>query len=78
MPDGVIDEHDLVNIGTPDNPRWVAPTGLKKDAMWYTPAVLAIQDSDTDVMYFSTSQGNVQLQRVEAEKVGMFYWREIQ
>ena len=78
VPDGKIDEHDLVNIGTPDNPRYVAPTGLKRDAMWYTPAVLAVQDSETDVMYFSTSEGDVQLMKVEAEKTGVYYWREIE
>jgi len=77
VPDGKIDEHDLVNIGTPDNPRYVAPTGLMRDAMWYTPAVLAVQDAETDVMYFSTSEGDVQLMKVEAEKTGVYYWREI-
>jgi len=77
VPDGKIDEHDLVNIGSPDNPRWVAPTGLRREAMWYTPAILAVQDSDTDLMYFSTSEGDVQVQGIEGEKVGVFFWREI-
>lgn len=77
VPDGEIDEHDLVNIGSPDNPHYVAPTGLKKDAMWYTPAVLPVAEQDADIMYFSTSEGDVKLERVEAEKVGMFYWREL-
>ncbi len=77
MPDGKIDEHDLVNIGTPSNPYYVAPTGLSRDAMWYTPAVLAVAESETDVMYFSTSEGDVKLEKVEAEKVGVYYWREI-
>ena len=77
IPDGKIDEHDLINIGTPDNPRYVAPTGLMRDAMWYTPAVLAVQDAETDVMYFSTSEGDVRITRIEAEEIGVYYWREI-
>ncbi len=77
VPDGVIDEHDLVNIGTPANPRYVAPSGLERQSMWYTPAVLPVQDSDVDIMYFSTSEGDVQLEKVQAEQIGMFFWREI-
>ncbi|MFH1984042.1 MAG: PilC/PilY family type IV pilus protein, partial [Pseudomonadota bacterium] len=77
VPDGVIDEHDLVNIGTAEHPRYVAPTGLERQSMWYTPAVLPVKDSDVDIMYFSTSDGDVKLEKVEAEQTGMFYWREI-
>jgi type IV pilus assembly protein PilY1 len=78
MPDGKIDDHDLVNIGTANNPHYVAPTGLRRNAMWYTPAVLAVANSETDVMYFSTSEGNIEIMDVGAEKVGLFFWREIE
>ncbi|MCP3881590.1 MAG: hypothetical protein GY701_24860, partial [Sulfitobacter sp.] len=59
VPDGKIDEHDLVNIGTPDNPMMVAPTGLRRDAMWYTPTILAVDDAETDILHISNSKGGV-------------------
>jgi hypothetical protein len=66
---------DLINIGTPTNPIWVAPTGLKKAGLWYSPAVLGIEGTDTDRLYFSTSDANVETEQVAGEKLGFLYWR---
>jgi type IV pilus assembly protein PilY1 len=83
VPDGIIDSHDLINIGSPDKPIWVAPSGLiERQAMLYTPAILPLPpDPDggggkRDVKYFSTSRGTVQTVREKGEKIGMFYWKE--
>jgi Tfp pilus tip-associated adhesin PilY1 len=81
VPDGIIDSHDLINIGSPSRPIWVAPSGLiQRQAMLYSPAILPLpptEDGDRrDIKYFSTSRGTVQTVREAGERVGMFYWKE--
>nr|MDJ0990596.1 hypothetical protein [Desulfobacterales bacterium] len=70
-----VNDSDLINIGTADNPVWVAPDGLKKSGIWYTPAVLSIPGSGMDVLYFSTSGGTVESEFTTGEKLGFYYWR---
>ena len=38
--DRVIDENDLINIGTEDDPIWVAPTGLQGEGRLQPPVIL--------------------------------------
>jgi type IV pilus assembly protein PilY1 len=89
VPDGIIDSHDLINIGSPTKPIWVAPSGLiQRQAMLYSPAILPLppidsdgdgvidDDEDRDIKYFSTSRGTVQTVREKGERIGMFYWKE--
>ena len=73
--DDRVNSSDLINIGTPSNPIWVAPTGLKKSGLWYSPAVLGIEGTDTDRLYFSTSDANVETEQTAGEKLGFLYWR---
>lgn len=73
--DNRVNNEDLINIGTPTNPIWVAPTGLKKSGLWYSPAVLGIEGTDTDRLYFSTSDANVETEQTAGEKLGFLYWR---
>ena len=73
--DESVNNSDLINIGTPKNPIWVAPTGLKKSGLWYSPAVLGIEGTDTDRLYFSTSDANVETEQTAGEKLGFLYWR---
>nr|MDJ0876507.1 hypothetical protein [Desulfobacterales bacterium] len=70
-----VNDSDLINIGTAQNPVWAPPSGLKKSGIWYTPAVLSIPGSGTDVLYFSTSGGSVETEFTTGEKLGFFYWR---
>jgi len=70
-----VNNADLINIGTPENPIWVAPTGLKKSGLWYSPAVLGIEGTATDRLYFSTSDANVETEQTAGEKLGFLYWR---
>ena len=38
--DGVIDDNDRINIGTDDDPVWVAPTGLHASGRLHPPAIV--------------------------------------
>ena len=81
VPDGIIDSHDLINIGSPEKPVWVAPSGLiQRQSMLYTPAILPLPPTDDglkrDIKYFSTSRGTVETVREKGENIGMFYWKE--
>jgi len=73
--DGVINDLDLINIGTAANPVWVPPTGLRRDGLLYSPAILTIPGTGTDVLHFSTSGGNLESEIAITEKVGFLYWR---
>ena len=73
--DGVIDSNDLINIGTEDNPIWVAPTGLQSEGRLYPPAILRI-DEDKEKKYFSSSRGKIVEMMEKAAKLGMSYWIE--
>jgi Tfp pilus tip-associated adhesin PilY1 len=73
--DGVIDSNDLVNIGTDDDPIWVAPTGLKSEVRLYPPAILRIGE-DKEKKYFSSSRGIIVEMTEKAAKLGMSYWIE--
>jgi len=73
--DGEINNLDLINIGTAANPVWVAPTGLRREGLLYSPAILTIPGTGTDVLHFSTSGGNLESEIAISEKVGFLYWR---
>ena len=70
-----VNDSDYINIGTADNPVWAPPTGLKQSGIYYTPAVLSIPGTGTDVLYFSTSGGSVETEFSTGEKLGFHYWR---
>ena len=75
--DGIIDMQDMINIGSVNNPIWVAPTGWSKTGIYYPPAALSLPGGVTK-QYFSTSEGNVDTAITEDEKKGLFSWREIE
>jgi Tfp pilus tip-associated adhesin PilY1 len=70
-----VNNADLINIGTPDNPMWVAPTGLRRSELLYTPSILTIPGTGTDALHFSQSGGNLQTEIAITEKLGFLYWR---
>jgi hypothetical protein len=76
--DGKLDSDDKLNIGSPAKPVWVAPSGIKKLGMYYTPAILSIKDSATAMGYFSRSDGSIDAMSMLDEVIGMFSWREIE
>ena len=75
----VIDEKDLVLIGydADGNEIWAPPSGLLKSGLWYAPAIVALPAGTVDVSYSATSEGDVQIQRIAAEQVGMTFWKEL-
>ena len=73
--DGVIDDNDLVNIGTEEDPIRVPPTGLQSEGRLYPPAILRI-DEDKEKKYFSSSRGKIVEMTEKAAKLGMSYWLE--
>jgi type IV pilus assembly protein PilY1 len=73
--DGVIDDNDLVNIGTEDDPIYVPPTGLKSEGRLYPPAILRI-DEDKEKKYFSSSRGKIVEMTEKAANLGLSYWIE--
>jgi Tfp pilus tip-associated adhesin PilY1 len=70
-----VDGGDLINIGTASNPIWVAPTGLRRKGLWYTPAVLNIPGSAWDRLFFSTSNAGTEDEIIAGEQLGIYYWR---
>jgi type IV pilus assembly protein PilY1 len=73
--DNRVNNADLINIGTAANPIWVAPTGLRRAGLLYSPAILTIPGTGTDVLHFSTSGGNLESEIAITEKLGFLYWR---
>jgi type IV pilus assembly protein PilY1 len=72
--DGKIDTNDLVNIGTPQNPIMVAPSGIKYDGKVQPPTYL-IMPNGTELLYMSSSKNKIETQRERAAKLGVTYWR---
>jgi len=72
--DGVIDQRDLINIGTEENPQWVAPTGIQKAGRLQPPAVLRM--GNEEMKYFSSSSGAIATVMEKAVRLGIVYWIE--
>jgi type IV pilus assembly protein PilY1 len=70
-----VNNADMINIGTTDNPIYVPPTGLRHAGLLYSPAILTIPGSGTDVLHFSTSGGKLESEIAVTEKLGFLYWR---
>ncbi|MGD8961626.1 MAG: PilC/PilY family type IV pilus protein [Desulfobacterales bacterium] len=72
--DGVIDGQDMVNIGTPTDPVWVPPTCIRFDGRLQPPAIIILDDK-REMLYMSSSKGEIELQLKKAAKLGMTFWR---
>jgi type IV pilus assembly protein PilY1 len=70
-----VNNADLINIGTTKNPIYVAPSGLRRSGLLYSPAILTIPGTNKDILHFSTSSGNLETEIAVAEKLGFLYWR---
>jgi len=76
--DGVIDNKDLINIGTEENPEWVVPTGIEYPGRLMAPAILRDPFKDEEIKYFSTSVGSIIMLKERAVKLGISYWIEFE
>jgi Tfp pilus tip-associated adhesin PilY1 len=72
--DGVIDDQDMVNIGTDADPIMVPPTGVMFGGRLQPPAII-ILDDNREMLYMSSSKGEIELQLKKAAKLGMTFWR---
>jgi type IV pilus assembly protein PilY1 len=72
--DNVVDYGDLINIGTEEDPEWVAPTGIEYDGRLMPPAILRLEDEE--IKYFSTNEGSIITLREKAVSLGVTYWLE--
>ncbi|OPX37668.1 MAG: hypothetical protein B1H12_04395 [Desulfobacteraceae bacterium 4484_190.2] len=76
--DGVIDDNDMINIGTAENPIWVVPTGMKKEGQLQPPAILIDPEGDVEIKYFSSSSGTIETVYERPPLLGISYWREFE
>jgi len=76
--DGVIDENDMINIGTDENPIWVVPTGIQMPGQIQPPAILIDPDTGLEIKYLSSSSGTIEKVKEKAAMVGITHWREFE
>jgi len=76
--DNIIDENDLINIGTDSDPIWVAPTGVQSEGRLQPPAILRMPQGETEMKYFSSSRGTIVTVEESAVTLGMSYWMEFE
>jgi type IV pilus assembly protein PilY1 len=79
--DGVIDEHDRINIAAPgDPPVYLVPSGLGFKGRLQPPAILRLipgEGGKMEVKYFSSSAGSIETMTEVSAKIGMIYWQEL-
>ena len=73
--DGVVDESDVVNIGTEEDPEWVPASGIVYEGRLMPPAIL--QKGEEEIKYFSTNVGNIVTLTEKGVKLGLSYWIEL-
>jgi type IV pilus assembly protein PilY1 len=71
--DGVVDDKDLINIGTVTDPIWVPPTGPKIDGKVELPSYLI--DGQVEKGFYNTSDTDIKEILQKAPRLGMTYWR---
>jgi type IV pilus assembly protein PilY1 len=73
--DGKIDSNDLINIGTEEDPIYASPTGKLNIGMLHAPKFVKITDK-LDKVIMSDSSGDIPVEDIEGESLGMYYWIE--
>ncbi|MCP3177383.1 PQQ-binding-like beta-propeller repeat protein [Desulfuromonas sp. KJ2020] len=66
---------NLINIGTVDDPVYVAPTGKSFTGMLHMPKIIRLGNG-VERLYMSSSTGVIEEEDVDAERIGMSYWLE--
>jgi type IV pilus assembly protein PilY1 len=74
--DGAIDEQDLINIGTVDDPIMVPPTGVRFDGKLNNPIFLRAHEKSTvEKSYYNADDTEIKTFLRTAPRLGMTYWR---
>jgi type IV pilus assembly protein PilY1 len=76
--DGAVNEGDLVNIGTVDDPIMVPPTGGRFDGKLNNPIYLRAHEKSTvEKSYYNTDDTEIKTWLRSAPRLGMTYWRVV-
>jgi type IV pilus assembly protein PilY1 len=72
--DGVIDDQDMIDIGTVGHPNLVVPTGIRYEGKLEPPAYL-LMSNELEKLYMNSSEAEIETLLEKASKLGMTYWR---
>ena len=78
--DGIINEEDLINLGTETEPVWVAPSARQFEGRLQPPAIVRMPGAygeSRDRYFFSSSLGTVVGQTTKSPKMGIIYWKDL-
>jgi type IV pilus assembly protein PilY1 len=78
--DMIIDENDMINIGTASNPIWVVPSGQGYEGRLQPPAILRLPGpygKKLERRYYSSSQGTIEEQTAKSTRIGLIFWEEL-
>jgi hypothetical protein len=72
--DGKINSSDWVNINTPEAPNWATVSGRNFKGRLQPPAII-ILNKDQEMMYMSSSRGEIETMLRQSVRLGIYYWR---
>jgi len=73
---GIINTGDLINIGTAEDPVYVAPSGILRDGRLQPPAILSLNNAEGEEMkYYSSSTGKIETEVGTEVTQGIGHWR---
>jgi len=73
--DGVIDSDDQINIGTPEKPIMVAPTGLNFTSYLYSPNFISATGGNALALLGGMSK-KIKTLKTTGGGYGIYYWKE--
>lgn len=76
--DGIINQNDYVNIGTPDNPIYVASSSVSVEGISPAPTLVEVEQA-IDRLYFPDNREDTGLNQLGTQGFGVpiLYWREL-
>jgi len=73
--DGVINSSDWLDIANPGDPsNWATVSGRKFKGRLQPPAII-ILNKDQEMLYMSSSRGEIETMLQQAVRLGIYYWR---
>ena len=73
--DGLINSSDWVDIANPGDPsQWATVSGRQFKGRLQPPAII-ILSKDQEMLYMSSSRGEIETMQQQAVRLGIFYWR---
>jgi type IV pilus assembly protein PilY1 len=72
--DGVIDDQDLINIGTAQDPIMVPPTGIEYAGRLQPPAIIVLENGQ-EILHMSSSSGEIKSVTEKSADLGITFWK---